>query len=79
MNTNVYNAVKNGRSDNNINYSDFQNLIIDLGFIFMRKNGSHSIYFHKGINALMTTQPLGSKAKDYQVKQLRAIIKKYNL
>lgn len=79
MKDKIYNAVVNGNSDNNIRYSDFQNLIIDLGFEFKHRNGSHSVYYHNGINRFMNIQPVGSKAKGYQVRQLRGIITTHNL
>ena len=79
MNTRVYKAVISGKADNNISYNDFQNLIIDLGFVFRRKRGSHSMYYHNGINAFINVQKDGSKAKAYQVEQLRNLILKYGL
>jgi predicted RNA binding protein YcfA (HicA-like mRNA interferase family) len=79
MNESVYNAVKNGRSDNNINFADFQNLIVDLGFIFMRQVGSHRTYRHPKCKVKMNIQPDGNKAKGYQVKQLRILINQYGL
>jgi predicted RNA binding protein YcfA (HicA-like mRNA interferase family) len=79
MDIKVYNAVKNGNADNNISFADFQNLIIDLGFEYQRQDGSHIIYRHKEHKVIMNIQRDGSKAKDYQVRQLRNIIKKYGL
>ena len=79
INKKVYNAVVSGQSDNNINFSDFRNLIVDLGFQFMRQSGSHIQYYHDGINAFMNIQKDGSKAKGYEVRQLRKIIKEHNL
>ena len=79
MNIKVYEAVISGKSDNNIKYKDFQNLIINLGFKFMRQNGSHAMYYHYGIAEFMNIQKRGNKAKDYQVKQLREIIIEHNL
>lgn len=79
MKSKVYNAVMGSQSDNNIKYSDFQNLIIDLGFVFERQRGSHVIYYHDGINEFMNIQPDGNKAKAYQVRQLRRIILVYGL
>lgn len=49
MNKNTYNAVTSGKSDHNIRFVDFQNLIVDLGFIFRRQNGSHIMYYHNNI------------------------------
>jgi len=68
-----------GQSDNNIRYSDFQNLIIDIGFVFERQRGSHIIYYHDSIGEFMNIQPDGNKAKGYQVRQLREIINEHNL
>ena len=79
MNKKVYDAVMSGQSDNNIKYTDFQNLIVDLGFEFKRQKGSHRIYYHYGIQKRMNIQKDGSMAKDYQVKQLRNIIIEHNL
>ena len=53
MNKKVYESVISGKADNNIKYTDFQNLIIDLGFEFRRYNGSHEIYYHMGIKERM--------------------------
>ena len=79
MNRKTYDTVMSGKSDNSIRFSDFQNLIVDLGFEYRRQEGSHIIYFHDVIKKAMNIQEDGSKAKDYQVKQLRKIIKEYNL
>ncbi len=79
MNKKTYDDVKSGKSDNNIRFVDFRKLIIDLGFDFKNQNGSHIVYYHKGINERMTVQNAGSKAKGYQVRQLRNIIIKYGL
>lgn len=79
MNQKIYNDVISGKSDNNINFSDFCNLIVDLGFSFKGQKGSHKSYYHSGINERMTIQNANSKAKGYQVRQLRNIINKHGL
>lgn len=79
MNKKTYNDVISGKADNNINFNDFRNLIVDLGFDFIRQNGSHVQYYHNGINERMTIQNNKSKAKEYQVRQLRNIIVKHSL
>jgi hypothetical protein len=79
MNKKVYEAVMSGKSDNNIKYTDFQNLLIDLGFEFKRHNGSHVMYYHHGIREFMNIQENKNKAKDYQVKQLRNLIIEHDL
>ena len=79
MKSKVYNVVVSGKSDANIKYSDFQNLIVDLGFEYQRQEGSHRIYRHPIHRVNMNIQPKGNKAKPYQVKQLRNIIKLFGL
>ena len=79
MNKKVYNAVLSGNADNNIKFNDFRNLIVNLGFEFIWQNGSHVQYFHSRHNIFMNIQNDGSKAKGYEVRQLRKIIKQYNL
>ncbi|MCL2050681.1 MAG: type II toxin-antitoxin system HicA family toxin [Lachnospiraceae bacterium] len=79
MNEKIYNAVISGKSDNNIKYRDFQNLIESLGFEFKRQKGSHATYKNYSINERMNIQAEGNKAKSYQVKQLREIILEYDL
>ena len=79
MNKKTYELVISGKSDNNIMFSDFQNLIIDLGFVFKHQEGSHMVYMNRTVKEIMNIQSKGSKAKDYQVRQLRKIIRKHNL
>ncbi len=79
MANNTYDTVMSGKSDNNIRFNDFYNLILDLGFTFKGQKGSHMSLYNKEINERMTIQKDGAKAKDYQVKQLRHIIEKHSL
>lgn len=79
MNRKVYDKIMSGDSDNNIKFTDFRNLIVDLGFSFTRQTGSHRQYLHREIGVFMNIQDDGSKAKAYEVKQLRKIIKQYGL
>lgn len=74
----MYDAVMSGNSDSNIDFKDFQNLILALGFSLRRQNGSHLIYVHKD-GFRVNIQKKGNKAKKYQVKQLRDTIRKYGL
>lgn len=79
MNTKVYHDIMNGKSDNNIRFTDFCNLILQLGFTYKGQNGSHMVFYHREINERMIIQKDGSKAKGYQVRQLRTIILKHDL
>ncbi len=44
-----------------------------------RIRGSHRIFKREDIDEILTLQPRGSKAKPYQVKQVRNLILKYRL
>ena len=79
MNEKLYKAIVDGKSDHNIDFNDFRNLIVDLGFVCKGQEGSHISYLHKEIREYMNIQSDGSKAKAYQVRQLRRIIKIHNL
>jgi predicted RNA binding protein YcfA (HicA-like mRNA interferase family) len=70
--------ILSGRQDANINFSDIVSLMRNLGFT-MRLRGSHHIFFCEGIEEIINIQPDGSKAKAYQVKQIRDILVKYRL
>lgn len=69
-------AVLSGDRDHNIAFSDLQKLLDSLGFQH-RVRGDHFIYWREGIEEIINIQPDGSKAKAYQVKQVRDVIFKY--
>jgi len=53
-------------------------LLNRLGFE-ERIRGDHHIFFRKYVDEIINLQPKGSKAKQYQVKQVRNLILKYKL
>ncbi len=67
-----------GASDKNISFDDLCSLLEYLGFQ-LRIRGSHHIYYKEGIEEILNLQPKNSKAKPYQVKQVRNIILNYKL
>ena len=67
-----------GLSDTNIDFEDLCHLLIILEFS-ERIKGSHHIFTKAGIDEIINIQPIGSKAKAYQVKQVRNLILKYKL
>ncbi len=75
---NTYDMVMNGNSDNNIRFTDFRNLILSYGFT-ERIKGDHYVYKRNDITERIVIQPLGNKAKAYQVKQVRSLFNKYGL
>ena len=44
-----------------------------------RVRGSHHVFFKKGIEEIINLQNVGGQCKPYQVKQMRIVLKKYNL
>ena len=67
-----------GRSDANVSFEDLRYFLISLGFE-ERIKGSHHSYRMSGIPEKPNLQRDGSKAKSYQVKQVRQIVQKHNL
>ena len=65
-------------SDSNVSFSQLCQLMKILGFK-ERTKGDHHIYTMDGIEEILNLQPKGSKAKSYQVGQVRRVILKYNL
>jgi len=70
--------ILSGRQDTSISFSEIVSLMQRLGFS-MRIKGSHRIFSQKDIDEIINLQPDGSKAKAYQIKQIRDIIIKYQL
>jgi predicted RNA binding protein YcfA (HicA-like mRNA interferase family) len=70
--------VLSGTNDKNMLFADVQKILDRLGFV-CRIRGDHFIYTKNNIEEIINIQPLGSKAKAYQVKQIRGIILKYQM
>lgn len=69
--------VLRGQSDANINFGDLRRLLYNLGFS-ERIQGSHHIFSREGVAEILNLQPKGSKAKAYQVRQVRGVILAYH-
>jgi len=67
-----------GNSDANIDFDELCQLLLRLGFE-TRVRGSHHIFRKRGVEERVNLQQDGSKAKVYQVRQVRSVILKYNL
>ncbi len=74
----VLDKVLRGTSDANIAFDDLRGLLYRLGFTD-RIRGDHHIFTRDGVAEILNIQPRQAKAKPYQVKQVRAVIHKYNL
>ncbi len=75
---NTLEAILRGSSDRNVNFGDLRHVLAQLGFQ-ERIKGSHFIFSKMGMAEIINLQPIGSKAKAYQVKQVRNLIVKYKL
>lgn len=78
MDKKVYIAIMSGKSDSNISFGDLRKILESFGFS-CRIKGDHFIYYRSDIPEILNIQPIGNKAKAYQVKQVRYIFRKYNL
>ena len=71
-------SILSGTQDRNMLFSDLRAVLDRLGFQ-CRIKGDHFIYIKDGVEEIINIQPVGNKAKPYQVKQVRSIILKYQL
>jgi len=67
-----------GTSDANISFTRICVLMKAFGFE-ERIRGDHHIFTKEGVREILNLQPKGTKAKPYQVKQVRNIILQYKL
>lgn len=74
----LLNRILTGTSDANIDFDDLCQMLHRLGFD-ERIRGSHYIFRKQGIEEMINLQRDGSKAKVYQVRQVRNVILKYKL
>ena len=71
-------AILESGNDANISFEDLRNFLKSLGFE-ERIRGSHHSFRKDGVSEKPNLQKDGNKAKGYQVRQARAVIKKYDL
>ena len=67
-----------GDADTNIRFEELAHLLEAKGFR-MRISGSHHIFTRAGVMERINLQREGSKAKPYQVRQIRKILAQYKL
>ena len=74
----IENQILSGKSDANIDFTDLRRILNKYGFD-ERIKSSHHIFTKAEIEEIINIQPIGSKAKAYQVKQLLDCIDQYQL
>jgi predicted RNA binding protein YcfA (HicA-like mRNA interferase family) len=67
-----------GQSDVNIRFDELCHLLQAKGFR-MRISGSHHVFTQSGIVERINLQREGSKAKPYQIRQVRRILAHYKM
>ncbi|HEX4862996.1 MAG TPA: type II toxin-antitoxin system HicA family toxin [Acidimicrobiales bacterium] len=63
----------------NVSFVDAKRLLEALGFDELRVKGSHHVYGRPGIAELLNLQDRGGQAKPYQLRQLVALVRRYDL
>ncbi|MFN0011528.1 MAG: type II toxin-antitoxin system HicA family toxin [Phycisphaerales bacterium] len=67
-------------SQHNVRFTDFERLVVELGFVRVDGQGSHRTYEHsRHKQARLNLQPVNGEAKPYQVRQLLKVIEEYDL
>ncbi|MDZ8184024.1 MAG: type II toxin-antitoxin system HicA family toxin [Nostoc sp. ChiSLP02] len=74
----ILEKILSGTSDTDIPFAQLWQLLYRLGFK-ERIRGDHRIFVKDGIEEILNLQHKRGKAKIYQVKQVRAVILKYQL
>lgn len=70
--------ILDGKCDANVAFDDLRNFLLHLGFE-ERVKGSHHVFRKKDVEEKPNLQRDGNKAKTYQVRQIRQILRKYGL
>ncbi len=65
------------QSDANTRFEDLRQLLISMGFEERIKSSHHS-FRKQGVEEKPNLQRDGSKAKGYQIRQVRNLLRKYN-
>ena len=62
-----------------LSFSELRALVTAAGFSLVRTSGSHHVYTKPGVVEIINLQPNSRMAKVYQVRQVLALIDKYNI
>ncbi len=77
-NEKLIDQILRGASDANISFDELCHLMRHVEFD-ERIRGSHHIFRKQGVEEKVNLQRDGSKAKPYQVRQVRALLLRYRL
>ncbi len=73
-----FDRLMKGQNDSDLSFEELCGLLLRLDFN-VRIKGDHHIFSRNDVVEIINLQPNGAKAKPYQAKQVRNIIKKYQL
>ena len=77
--TKLWRRIQAGHSQN-VDFRDFCRLIESFDFKLHRQRGSHLVYANGLVKEIISVQPKGDgSAKAYQVRQLRNLVREYDL
>jgi len=62
-----------------VDFDDLIRLLQVVGFKEVRGRGSHRVFVRAGVVEILTLQEVRGQAKPYQVRQVVALIRQYNL
>jgi hypothetical protein len=62
-----------------VDFDDLIRLLQAVGFTEVRGRGSHRVFSREGVVEILTLQEVRGEAKPYQVRQVIALIRQYNL
>ena len=68
-----------GGAVTNVSFSDLVVLLEALGFEEVGGRGSHRVFTRRGVIEILTLQEVRGQAKPYQVRQVAAVVRRYNL
>jgi virulence-associated protein VapD len=72
--------ILSGQSDKNLALDDLRKFLVDLGFTARQGKRDHIVLSREDIYEIINLQPTtGAKAKPYQVRQVRDIVKSHGL
>lgn len=68
-----------GRGYHNFSFAELGTLLVGLGFTLDRQEGSHQVWQHQAVKKSVNVQSVHGKAKPYQLRQIRDIVREHNL
>jgi predicted RNA binding protein YcfA (HicA-like mRNA interferase family) len=63
----------------NVDFDDLVQLVVALGFTEVGGRGSHRVFARPDVTELVNLQESKGQAKPYQVRQVAALVRRYDL